>query len=56
MKYQIQVTFESDRVLTSDELNELLDTIALQVEEPTTLSGDEMDFITSAVAVSNANE
>lgn len=53
MKYQIKVTFESDRALTGDELNELLDTIALQVEEPATLSGEEMQFTTSAVAVSN---
>ena len=53
MKYQIKVTFESDRALTGEELNELLDTIALQAEEPATLTGDDVDYITSAVMVFN---
>lgn len=53
MQYQIKVTFESDRALTGDELDELLDTIALQVEEPATRDGEDADYITNAVAVSN---
>jgi hypothetical protein len=44
MQYQIKVTFESDRALTALELDELLDSLALQVEEPTTHNGDDVGY------------
>jgi hypothetical protein len=44
MQYQIKITFNSDRALTALELDELLDSLALQVEEPTTRDGDEVDY------------
>ena len=44
MQYEIKVTFESDRQLSDDELNEIMDALALQVEEPTTHDGDDVDY------------
>jgi len=44
MKYQIKVTFESDRQLTEYEIFEIMDALALQVEEPTTRDGDGVGY------------
>jgi hypothetical protein len=44
MQYQIKVTFESDRALTALELDELIGFLALQVEEPTTHDGDDVEY------------
>jgi hypothetical protein len=44
MQYEIKVTFESDRALTALELDELLDSLALQVEEPTNHNGDDVEY------------
>ena len=56
MKYQIKVTFETDRALTALELDELLDSIALQVEEPVTSGGQDVTYETKDIEVTNANE
>ena len=53
MKYQIKVTFESDRALTALELDELLDSLILQVEDPTTRDGDGVDYQLSNQAIKN---
>jgi hypothetical protein len=53
MKYQIKVTFESDRALTALELDELLDSLILQVEEPTTRDGDGVGYELSNQAIKN---
>ena len=51
MKYQIKVTFESDRALTALELDELLDSLILQVEDPTTRDGDDVGYELSSQLV-----
>jgi hypothetical protein len=51
MQYQIKVTFESDRALTALELDELLDSLALQVEEPTNHNGEDVDYELSSQLV-----
>lgn len=58
MQYQIKVTFESDRKLTATELGDLLNQVAVQVEEPVTWEGDDVEYVTSKVkvGVTNANE
>jgi hypothetical protein len=42
--YKLEVTFTANRFLSADELQELLEHIALQVEEPVTRSTDERDI------------
>ncbi len=44
MLYQMKVTFESDRQLTNEELEEIMDALILQVEEPTTHDGDGVGY------------
>jgi hypothetical protein len=51
MKYEIKVTFESDRALTALELDELIGFLALQVEEPTTHDGDDVGYELSSQLV-----
>jgi hypothetical protein len=53
VKYQIKVTFESNRTLTALELDELLDSLALQVEEPVTSGGEDVTYETSNIGVTN---
>lgn len=49
--YQITISFETDRELTSDEIERLTDQVAAQVEEPAPLDIDERraDYITSGI-------
>lgn len=39
-KYSIKVSFSTDRRLTADELDHLLNAVAVQVEDPSGLNGD----------------
>lgn len=50
-RYEITVRFATDRELTLEELNTLRDTIALQVEEPQDLEGNEAEFRTHTINV-----
>lgn len=51
MKYEIKVTFESNRALTALESDELLDSLALQVEEPVTSGGDNVTYETKDIVL-----
>lgn len=42
--YKIEVTFTANRFLLAEELEELIEQLALQVEEPVTRSTDERDI------------
>lgn len=53
MKYEIKVTFESNRALTALESDELLDSLALQVEEPVTSGGEDVTYETKEIEVTN---
>ena len=55
MKYQIKVTFESDRKLTATELGDLLNQVAVQVEEPVTWEGEDVEYFTSKVKIGVTN-
>lgn len=44
MNYKIEVTFTANRLVSDQELQELIESIALQVEEPVTRSTDERDI------------
>ena len=44
MNYKFIVTFTANRILVAEELYELIESIALQVEEPVTRSTDERDI------------
>ena len=43
MKYEIKITFTTDRELTSDEQFLLAGACQVQVEEPVTSDGEDMD-------------
>jgi hypothetical protein len=51
MEYKIEVTFKADRVLTQEELAALQDTVALQIEEPADLTGQEADYRTREIDI-----
>lgn len=52
MKYRILVEFISDRKLTDNEIDDLTDSISLQVYEPTDHIGANHDYITSQIEIS----
>ena len=56
--YQITVRFDTDRELTSDEIERLTDQVATQVEEPAPLDIDERraDYITSGIQTEHRHE
>jgi len=49
--YKAEVTFTSDKELTEDELNALLSSIALQVQEPQNLEGEDEEWTSSNITV-----
>ena len=49
--YKAEVTFTSDKELTQDELNALLSSIALQVQEPQNLEGEDEEWTSSNITV-----
>lgn len=49
--YKAEVTFTSDKELTQDELSALLSSIALQVQEPQNLEGEDEEWTSSNVTV-----
>ncbi len=56
MKYQITIKFETDRELTPEEQFQIVAACQVQVEEPATPDGDDMDVEVSDVnaRISNA--
>jgi hypothetical protein len=51
MKYTIKVEFDTDKVLSAEEMEAIQDTVALQIEEPQDLTGNEAEFMTSNIEV-----
>ena len=49
MRYRITTTFVTDRNLTQKELDDLCDSISLQVEEPQDRKGEECDYETGDI-------
>jgi hypothetical protein len=49
--YKAEVTFTSDKELTQDELGALLSSIALQVQEPQDLQGQDEEWTSSNITV-----
>ena len=50
-KYQMFISFETDRVLSSDEEDNLIGHVAPQIEEPTTHEGDDEEYLTSNLQI-----
>jgi hypothetical protein len=52
IEYGIGISFLSDRELTQDELDHLINAVAVQIEEPAGLNGDKRaTFTVSGLAV-----
>ena len=49
--YKVEVTFTSDKELTQEELDALLSLIALQVQEPQNLKGEDEEWTPSNITV-----
>jgi hypothetical protein len=49
--YKVEVTFTSDTELTQEQLDTLLSTIALQVQEPQNIEGEYEGWTSSNVTV-----
>lgn len=49
--YKAEVTFTSDKELTEEELSTLLSSIALQVQEPQNLEGEDEEWTSSNITV-----
>ena len=49
MKNEIQITFQTDRELTADEMMQLLHAIRVQVEEPADQFGNDEEYETHTV-------
>ena len=49
--YEIKATFRADTELTQEELADLIDSIALQIEEPVDRDGNSADYQTEVVGV-----
>jgi hypothetical protein len=52
MRYTFTISFEADRALTSDEIEQIANALHLQVEEPTDQENEYMDIITKEIEVS----
>ena len=55
MKYEITVSFNTDRALTDNELDTLLTAITVQIEEPADEFGNDVEFTTNEITVKAAN-
>ena len=49
--YKVEVTFTSDKELNQKELDALLSLIALQVQEPQNLEGEDEEWTSSNITV-----
>ena len=49
--YKVEVTFTSDTELTQEQLDTLLSTIALQVQEPQDIEGEDEEWTPSNITV-----
>jgi hypothetical protein len=49
--YKVEVTFTSDTELTQEQLDTLLSTIALQVQEPQNIEGEDEEWTPSNITV-----
>ena len=49
--YKAEVTFTSDKELTEEELSALLSSIALQVQEPQNIEGEEEEWTSSNITI-----
>ena len=50
-KYQMLISFDTDKVLSSDEEDNLIGHVAPQIEEPTTHEGDDEEYSTSNLQI-----
>jgi hypothetical protein len=50
-KYQMLISFDTDKVLSSDEEDNLIGHVAPQIEEPTTYEGDDEEYSTSNLRI-----
>ena len=51
IEYQIMISFSADRVLTSEEEDNLIGHIVPQIEEPATHEGDDEEYSTAKVQI-----
>lgn len=51
MKYKIVIELETDRKLTSDELNYLEGSLELQIVEPQDFSGEQLDWVANSFEI-----
>jgi hypothetical protein len=49
MKYKIEITFSTDKDLTDDQSMELINSLLLQIEEPTDYDQNDQDYETSEI-------
>jgi hypothetical protein len=51
-KYQMLISFDTDKALSSDEQDNLIGHVAPQIEEPITSDGDDEEYSTSNLQIS----
>jgi hypothetical protein len=51
MKYKIVIELETDRKLTSDELNYLEGSLELQIVEPQDFNGEQLDWVANSFEI-----
>ena len=51
-KYQMLISFDTDKLLSSDEEDNLIGHVAPQIEEPATHEGDDEEYSTSNLQIS----
>lgn len=56
MKYEIRIRFNTDRTLTSTELDQLIATLEAQIAEPANEFGDDAEFATNDIRIESKGE
>ena len=56
MEYEIKIRFNTDRTLTSTELDQLIATLEAQIAEPADEFGDDVDFTTNDLRIESKGE
>ena len=51
-RYQMLVSFDTDKILSSEEEDNLIGHVAPQIEEPATHEGDDEEYSTSNLKIS----
>ena len=51
-RYQMLVSFDTDKILSSEEEDNLIGHVAPQIEEPATHEGDDEEYSTSNLQIS----